>query len=178
MTAGVRRAWQNRRMTFDPSAYGPAVAAILAGKEAMPLAHGAPGPAALKSRIAQLHLPETARAGLYLRAGFWDEAHKVAQDISGADGSYWHAIVHRQEPDAGNAAYWFRQVGSHPIFPELARRAAEIEPSFAGSWDPFRFIDYCGRASRQPGSDTESRAIAIQQIEWELLFDHSAEVEP
>ncbi len=27
----------------------------------------------------------------------------------------WHAILHRQEPDAGNAAYWFRQAGPHPV---------------------------------------------------------------
>jgi hypothetical protein len=145
---------------------------LFADLPAMPLVRGAHGSEGMREAIRAAKVPKVARAGLYLRAGFWDEAHEIAQDIASAEGSYWHAIVHRQEPDAGNASYWFRQVGAHAIFPELARRAAEIEPSLAGSWDPFRFIDYCGRASGQPGSETERRAIAIQEIEWELLFAH------
>src|SRR4051794_6992325 len=104
-------------MPFDPTAYGPEVAAILSEAPVMPLVRGAAGPPAVRARIQQAMLPETARAGLYLRVGFWDEAHEIAQNIEDADGSYWHAIVHRQEPDAGNAGYWFRQVGQHAIFP-------------------------------------------------------------
>jgi len=144
---------------------------VLANLPAMPLVRGA-GIESAREAIRAANVSDSARAGLYLRAGFWDEAHNLAQDIASADGSYWHAIVHRQEPDAGNASYWFRRVGAHAIFPDLATRAAQIEPSLTGSWDPYRFIDYCERASRQTGSETERRAIAIQQIEWELLFEH------
>ena len=54
----------------------------------------------------------------------------MAQDLETQEGSYWHAIVHRQEPDAGNSGYWFRQVGKHPIFPALRARAAEIGVEF------------------------------------------------
>jgi hypothetical protein len=67
--------------------------------------------------------PEAAMSGFYVYFSCFDEAHSIAQDIQTAEGSYWHAIVHRQEPDAGNAAYWFRRVGRHPIFPALARAA-------------------------------------------------------
>jgi hypothetical protein len=147
-------------MSLDP--------ALVAGAP-MPLVRGPAAPDWMRDAIAKAQLPEAARAGLYLRAGLWDEAHQAAQSIENADGSYWHAIVHRQEPDAGNASYWFRRVGAHPIFSELARRAAEIEPALAGPWDPYRFIEYCEAASREK----ERRAIAIQQVEWELLFDHS-----
>src|SRR4051812_10079846 len=159
-------------MPFDPNAYGPEVAAILSECPLMPLVRGGATSPALRSRIERAALPESARAGLLLRAGFWDEAHGIAQAIENPDGSYWHAIVHRQEPDAGNAAYWFRQVGQHSIFGDLARRASEIEPAFKNRWDPFAFVDYCEKAAREPGSEVERRAVDMQQIEWELLFHY------
>jgi len=166
------RSWQNRSMPFDPQAYGPDVAAILSEAPLMPLVHGAPASPDLRARIQQASLSENARAGLYLRAGFWDDAHEVAQGIENTDGSYWHAIGHRQEPDPGNAAYWFRQVGQHTIFPALAQRASEIEPALQTPWNPIAFVDYCEKAARQPGGASEHRARDIQQIEWELLFDY------
>ena len=164
-------------MQFDPKAYGPEVAAILAldgdGERLMPLVHGpSPSPevkAALAALAQRKLLPEAALAGLYLYFSCWDEAHEIAQNISTPEGSYWHAIVHRQEPDAGNAAYWFRQVGTHPIFPALASAAGQ-----EGPWDPFAFIDLCEQARRQPGSDLEARMRAIQRTEWQLLFDYCA----
>ncbi len=69
---------------------------------------------------------DAAYAGLLLRLGCWAESHENAQDISSVEGSYWHAIIHRMEPDAGNAAYWFRRVGRHAIFPELLSEAQQI----------------------------------------------------
>jgi hypothetical protein len=138
----------------------------------MPLVRGRGAAPETRDAIAHAALPEAARAGLYLLAGFWDQAHEIAQSIHTTDGSYWHAIVHRQEPDAGNASYWFRRVGQHAVFPALANRAAAIDPALTGPWNPYNFIDYCERAARQPGSDLERRAIEIQQAEWEFLFEH------
>jgi hypothetical protein len=43
--------------------------------------------------------------------GDWDEAHRVAQDVEAADGSWVHAYLHRKEGDPGNAAYWYRRAG-------------------------------------------------------------------
>ena len=43
--------------------------------------------------------------------GDWEAAHRVAQDIADADGSWIHAYLHRKEGDAGNAAYWYRRAG-------------------------------------------------------------------
>ena len=98
----------------------------------------------------------------------------ISQDIGTVEGSFWHGILHRQEPDPDNAKYWFRRVGEHPIFSKL--RDAAIELGFAAKqiWDPFAFIDYCEAARRKPGSREEQTAMAIQLAEWQLLFDYCA----
>jgi hypothetical protein len=90
--------------------------------------------------------PEAALAGLYLRFGGWAEAHEIAQEIETPEGSYWHALVHRAEPDESNAAYWFRQVGRHPILEAVAKAASESAMS---------------NAERE-------------RLEWQLLFDYCA----
>jgi hypothetical protein len=45
------------------------------------------------------------------RHGDWDLAHRIAQDITGAEGAWVHAYLHRREGDESNAAYWYRQAG-------------------------------------------------------------------
>jgi hypothetical protein len=41
--------------------------------------------------------------------GDWEAAHRVAQDIPTAEGSWIHGYLHRKEGDATNAAYWYRR---------------------------------------------------------------------
>ena len=167
---------------FRAADYGSDVAAILAldgdGERLMPLAMERCSSEAARERLraasatrlfAGARAPEAAMSVLYVYFSCFEEAHAIAQDIATPEGSYWHAIVHRQEPDAGNAAYWFRQVGAHPIFPALARAAGQ-----EGQWDPFAFIETCEQARRQPGSELEAHARAIQRVEWQLLFDYCA----
>lgn len=174
-------------MPFDPSAYGNDVSAILAldgnGERLMPLALGRCTSKRaldhLKSMNATLlfpdsHAPEAALAGLYLYFSCIDEAHEIAQNVSTPEGSFWHAIVHRQEPDPGNSRYWFRSVGTHPIFPALRQASSAIGVDFGAKWDPFAFIDLCESARRQPGSAEEQRALEVQRMEWQLLFDYCA----
>lgn len=123
--------------------------------------------------------PEGAMAGLWLYAGGWNEAHQIAQDLHTREGSYWHAIVHRQEPDAWNSNYWFRQVGQHPIFPALAKQGTSLATEYpsvkfamGATWEPGQFIQFCEQARTMPGSDAEKLARKIQHAEWKLLFDY------
>jgi len=168
-------------MPFDPTAYGPEVARILAldgnGERLMPLVQTGPSSSEAQELVRSVaarelfpasRAPEAALAGLFLYFGCWDDAHKVAQDINTPEGSFWHAIVHRQEPDASNSSYWFRQAGTHPIFPQLAHAAS------LAKWDPFDFIRICEEAVRNPGSEKERKALETQRAEWQLLFDYCA----
>jgi len=174
-------------MEFDPNSYGEEVARLLAldggGERLMPLAsgrcsseqackvlHGATAARLFPAARA----PEAALSGLWLYFSCLDESHSLSQDIGSAEGSFWHGIMHRQEPDAGNAAYWFRKVGDHPVFAPLAEAAANAGYSGKARWDPFAFIDYCEDARREPGSPAEGLALQIQRAEWQLLFDYCA----
>jgi hypothetical protein len=149
----------------------------------MPLAEGTcsspEARAALRNHTGKSLFPasraaDAALAGLYLYFSCRDEAHELAQSVETAEGSFWHAIVHRQEPDASNSSYWFRRVGKHPIFPALRAQAAAFRVDFGPAWDPFAFIAFCEKARGTPGSADERRALEVQRIEWQLLFDYCA----
>ena len=121
-------------------------------------------------------------SALWLAYDYLDESHALSQEIHTAEGSYWHGIMHRREPDYGNAKYWFRRVGNHPIFPQLtaaaANLAAEVQLDAASqflaageAWDPYRYIDLCEAIARGR-SIAEQLARQVAQAEWQLLFDH------
>jgi len=54
-------------------------------------------------------LSETARTLWFARAGRWDEAHDLCQNLPDPDGAWIHAWLHRQEGDLGNAAHWYQR---------------------------------------------------------------------
>jgi hypothetical protein len=109
------------------------------------------------------------QAALWLSYNFLAEAHAISQEIDTPEGSYWHAIVHRREPDADNAKYWFRRVGQHPIFRELANTASRLGYPSEPDWDPFAFVDAC-EAHRDKGDRMEQILVSVQEMEWHLLF--------
>jgi len=178
---------------FDPTRYAPEVARVLAlagdGSRLMPLTcGGCCSPEAqqiLQTANARDLFPDAsepgaAMAGLWLYFSCFEEAHELVSASDHRDCELWHAILHRQEPDSGNAAYWFRKVGAHPAFSKISHAAAEILEKIpraefrVGKWDPFAFIAFCERARMQPGSEQEQAALEIQRAEWQIVFDHCA----
>src|SRR5262245_21856010 len=104
---------------FDPTKYGPAVAALVAEPRLANLGPGSPV-AAVRPQLAALKLPPLCLAGLWLYFDFLDESHAISQTAEGVpDHDFWHAIMHRREPDAGNSKYWWRRVGNHPVLAQL-----------------------------------------------------------
>jgi hypothetical protein len=175
--------------------YSPAIGELVAERRLNPLGPGSPDlDAQAKLEVLRLETafaPHTVRdqdmalaclAGLWLYYNYLDESHRVSQDIPTPTGSYWHGLMHRREPDFANTAYWFRQVGRHPVFEPLRGAAAEIaaaadpEPAARflaeqAQWDPFAFIHLCEQVL-EGQSQSEELCRKVQQREWEILFEY------
>ncbi|MBT4864907.1 MAG: hypothetical protein HON53_07315 [Planctomycetaceae bacterium] len=131
------------------------------------------------------------KAGLLQLHDELNASHSLSQSVEGEGkhltGDYWHAIMHRREPDYSNAKYWFRRVGRNPIFDALVDRAGSllaqcqspVAPGWeerliaADGWDPFVFVDLCEHCC-QSGDDALTRvAEEIQFAEMLLLIEQT-----
>lgn len=145
--------------------------------------HTLPGEIAERTAVA---------AGLHLLYDDLDGSHALSQTIEGRgknhNGDYWHAIMHRREPDYSNARYWFRRVGTHPVMNELptvmervCREMPRILPDEwtsrivkNGRWDSLAFVDACEEACSKPADEPLRRVVEeIQHFEMLHLLVQS-----
>ncbi|MXY67000.1 MAG: hypothetical protein F4Y47_00370 [Acidobacteriia bacterium] len=166
-------------MQLEPSELGSRIRSLLAPAGAtlrsMPLVPGAPADSPQLDELRQLRpedlfegvaikdrdFAKCVQSGLYLYFSALDESHRISQGIPSASGSYWHGIMHRQEGDWSNAKYWFRRVGTHPVF-------GQLEAQSGSPWDPYAFVDRCSEASGRASDAAD--LIDLQMREWRLLM--------
>lgn len=164
---------------FDPESYGTAVSGILGEVRLPPLGPGLLSEEArsrLQSFDPQRDLGGPVRdplAALACYAGLWlysdglEQSHAISQDLTTAEGSFWHAIMHRREPDPYNSKYWWRRVGNHPVLEQLREQTPALGYLYTTPQD---FVDLCEKV-RGLGNAQEDLARKVQLLEWQLLFD-------
>ena len=124
-------------------------------------------------------------AGMLLLWDHLDESHEISQTMEGRGSprtaDYWHGIMHRREPDAGNASYWFQRVGRHPAFDSLSvglegwmtelgaseqlRHCARQRLLSDDGFDPFAMIELSQTALESPGSPEDHTLRMVQYLE-------------
>jgi hypothetical protein len=170
--------------------YPPPIAELLAISHPVSLGAGAPNASAgdrlhgldahslfAPSKVRDADMARACLAGLWLRFDFLDDSHRISQELHHAEGSFWHAIMHRREGDFSNSKYWWRRVGGapaervDPVFALLGEEGKRLGLFSSVTWDPYAFVDRVEHQVTRGGSDAEVLR-TLQDREWQLLFDH------
>ena len=140
----------------------------------------------IEAFIVELGIPARIQPALCSAALLWhdhlDASHTISQSIETREGSWLHGIMHRREPDYGNAKYWFHRVGSHDAFPKLARRVTPVVQNGPGEvsgrlikeggWMPFAFIEECERSEQGRDPAVKTLLRQVQSVEFDVLVEH------
>ena len=165
----------------DPESLGPTLEQVPPGCRGLKASLSAE---ALKGLFPSASHPDrlALSAGLLQIFDFWDASHEAAQEADDLGEShtstYWHLIAHRREPDPGNALYWARRVGRHPIHATLVEQARPLleagsERSMppGDTWPVSPLINLASQA--REGSPQARLARKLQRLEMLALLEAS-----
>ena len=105
----------------------------------------------LTAKIDKLTAAPLIKAGLHLLNDDIHNCHIIAQEHENSDSNYWHAILHRREPDYWNSKYWYRRVDNHPVIQQMKNEEV--------GWDPFNFVAQCEKFFT-----AQTRQIQLQEM--------------
>ena len=138
----------------------------------------------ISGSVAKMDEANALLAGLWLYFDWLDESHRISQSIESPTGSFWHAIMHRREGDFSNSKYWYARCAAHPSMQTLAANAARVINTMpadksllrliATGWNPNAFVDLVEQVHKSPDDPRHATAVALQRLEWQVLFDECA----
>ncbi len=170
-------------LKLDPDAYGALVPSAAGGNAiAQDLLESARPADLITGSIKSPDDAQAMLAGLWLYFDCLDQSHRISQRLENPTGSFWHAIMHRREGDFSNSKYWYARCASHPTLATLAANAPRLINEMpadksllrliATGWNPSAFVDLVEQVHDKPNDPRHRAAVALQRLEWQLLFDH------
>jgi len=169
-------------LKLDPAAYGELVPRGSGNAAARDLLESTQPADLVAGKMIRPDDAQAMLAGLWLYFDFLDESHTISQSLENPTGSFWHAIMHRREGDFGNSKYWYARCQNHPSLATLAAAAAKhvnqmpadksLLRLVASGWNTSAFVDLVQAVHGSPSDPRHALAVALQRLEWQILFDH------
>lgn len=170
-------------LKLDPNAYAELVPTAGGGNPiAQDLLESARPADLISGPIKSTDDADAMLAGLWLYFDWLDPSHRISQRLENPTGSFWHAIMHRREGDFSNSKYWYARCASHPTMQTLAANAPRLINEMpadksllrliATGWNPNALVDLVEQVHDKHADPRHRAAVALQRLEWQLLFDH------
>ena len=169
-------------LKLDPDAYGQLVPTGNGNAAARDLLESTQPADLVAGKMVRTDDAKAMLAGLWLYFDYLDESHTISQSLDNPTGSFWHAIMHRREGDFGNSKYWYARCQNHPALATIAAAAGKhvnqmpadksLLRLVATGWNPSAFVDLAQAVHESPSDPRHALAVALQRLEWQILFDH------
>ena len=169
-------------LKLDPKAYAELVPSGQGNAPARDLLESTQPADLVAGKVVRSDDAKAMLSGLWLYFDFLDQSHTISQSLDNPTGSFWHAIMHRREGDFSNSKYWYARCANHPALAAIAAAAGKhvnqmpadksLLRLVATGWNPNAFVDLVQSVHESPSDPRHGLAVALQRVEWQVLFDH------
>ena len=177
--AGVTADQLLAKPAVDPAAARAMLAALWLWHDDLDMAH-----AIVQQSPADLR-PKGRSSLTVIHAGGEGDERRTFDDAGmTATLAFWHAIIHRREGDFGNAKYWYARCRKHPLLTSLGEQVRgtvahapadkRLLKLAVNDYDGAAFVDLVQEVHESPSDPRHEIAVALQALEWRVLFDHCA----